>query len=97
MNASERAADIVSFLLGVTSIVTGIVGRDFVWALGSMRISKNEDSYRPMPKWAGTTLFVCIGIALICYALATSFPAKRKGGTLPCEPFVPPRANILFP
>jgi hypothetical protein len=73
MNASERAADIVSFLMGVTSIVAGIVGRDFVWAPGSMRISKDGSSYRPMPKWAGTTLFVCIGIALICYALRNFF------------------------
>jgi hypothetical protein len=74
MNATERASNIASLLLGVMFIVAGIVGRDFVWAPGSMRISKDESWYRSMPKWAGTTLFVSIGIALICYALRHFFP-----------------------
>jgi hypothetical protein len=69
MNAADRAGDIASFLLGVMFIFGGIAVRDFVWSPGSMRLSKDESWDRPMPKWVGTALFVCIGVALICYAL----------------------------
>jgi len=57
----------VLILLGICSIVVGLIGNKFMPADPVSGAGFSNGT--PLPRWAGRLLFACVGLAFIVYGL----------------------------